>query len=186
MSRRAEILARLETRPGLTAFELRRVIGSRSTVDRVLRDMQLAGLVVPVLVFRPDQGRMVKLWHLAPEGTPPSPRAAAEQARKRVRDRESARRRRARAKGLPYPDAQRRYTLPRAAETPDLRGAACATEDPELFFSDDPASIIKAVGICAGCPVRTGCHEAAERNGEQHGVWAGMDRNAAHAELIAS
>ena len=181
MSRRAAILARLDMSPGLTAFELRRVLGCRSPVELALKEMRRAGLVVAVSRFRPDQGRMVRYWYLAPPGTGPAPRSGAEREAKRRRDRESKARRRARDKAV----AALPGTLP-SGDVPSLRGAACAGEDPELFFSPDPADIAKAKQVCAGCPVRLPCAQAADRRKERYGVWAGIDRDASHGELIAS
>lgn len=54
------------------------------------------------------------------------------------------------------------------------RDAACADEDPELFFAGDDASVEAAKQVCARCPVRTDCLETALALKEMHGVWGGM------------
>jgi hypothetical protein len=110
---------------------------------------------------------------------------AEERDRKRERDREWVRNARARAKGEDVPTKPKRRTV-RAGravirfgvEMPDLPGAACVGEDPELWFSDDPGERDLAVRICRGCPVRTGCLEFANRNRTRHGVWGGEDLEA--------
>lgn len=54
------------------------------------------------------------------------------------------------------------------------RDAACADEDPELFFAADEASVERAKLVCADCPVRRPCLETALAVNEMHGVWGGM------------
>lgn len=54
------------------------------------------------------------------------------------------------------------------------REAACAEEDPELFFAGDDHSVERAKQVCAVCPVRTACLETALAVNEMHGVWGGM------------
>jgi hypothetical protein len=107
---------------------------------------------------------------------------------KRRRDRESKRRRRALAAGLePRPPGRvRRVSPPTALAVPDLRGAACSGEDPELWFSASAEDQAKAKRICHGCPVRRACWDAAERNGEQAGIWGGIDRDPEHVRVLAS
>ena len=80
VTRRARILAYLEEHPGRTAFEIcvavdaQRPNGSvAGSVFQLLRDMERKGQVVATQEFRPQQGRQVNLWHLAPPGTPPQP-----------------------------------------------------------------------------------------------------------------
>lgn len=46
-------------------------------------------------------------------------------------------------------------------------------EDPELFFSLSKDAIADAKDICAGCPVRELCLEAALDRNEKYGVWGG-------------
>lgn len=55
--------------------------------------------------------------------------------------------------------------------------AACADEDPELFFAGDEDSIARAKRVCAVCPVRNECLETALAVNEMHGVWGGMDEH---------
>ena len=52
--------------------------------------------------------------------------------------------------------------------------AACADEDPDLFFPGDEATVEEAKRVCARCPVRTECLETALAVNEMHGVWGGM------------
>lgn len=58
-----------------------------------------------------------------------------------------------------------------------MRGAACRSEDPELFFPVSEVGpgmrqVIEAKAVCAGCPVRSACLAfALERDLE--GVWGG-------------
>lgn len=55
--------------------------------------------------------------------------------------------------------------------------AACATEDPDLFFPDDdtpPERIAEAKQICAVCPVRQACLEDAIRRGESEAICGGL------------
>lgn len=73
--------------------------------------------------------------------------------------------------------AARRVYLPVAAADVNLPRAACKGEDPELWFSDDPADQAEAFGICAGCPEQPGCQAKADALGVEHGIWAGIDRS---------
>lgn len=60
--------------------------------------------------------------------------------------------------------------------------AACAGEDPDLFFPDgDPARIQAAKRICQGCPVFSECLAVALERREAHGVWGGTDERERHA-----
>ncbi|MEU2900177.1 WhiB family transcriptional regulator [Streptomyces sp. NPDC088106] len=57
-------------------------------------------------------------------------------------------------------------------------GAACRTEDPELFFpigTSGPALVQteQAKAVCRGCPVREQCLEWALETGQSIGVWGG-------------
>ena len=103
----------------------------------------------------------------------------------RRRDREATRRRRTIARGLPdagplsdWLMAEKRLRLPKSR--PVLGGwvlpGACRSQDPELWFSADPADLERAQAICARCPVRSQCSAAAEANAERYGVWGGTDR----------
>lgn len=92
--------------------------------------------------------------------------------RQRELNAERVRRHRA---GLPAP--KRVVVRIRNAEpTPSLGGAACAGEDPDLWFSENPEDQALAVAICRACPVRLACNVKAEANGEQFGIWAGENR----------
>ncbi|MER5279057.1 WhiB family transcriptional regulator [Streptomyces sp. NPDC002809] len=58
--------------------------------------------------------------------------------------------------------------------------AACRDEDPDLFFpigSTGPAVVQTedAKGVCRGCPVREECLRWALENGQDAGVWGGLD-----------
>lgn len=49
----------------------------------------------------------------------------------------------------------------------------CQSQEPELFFAEDPGRIEAAKSICLGCPVRIECLVGALRRREPHGVWGG-------------
>ncbi|OKJ52494.1 transcriptional regulator [Streptomyces sp. CB02009] len=53
----------------------------------------------------------------------------------------------------------------------------CAELDPELFFPErvNSVSTHDAKATCAGCPVRQACMNWALDNGEEYGVWGGLD-----------
>lgn len=58
--------------------------------------------------------------------------------------------------------------------------AACRDEDPDLFFpigSTGPALVQTedAKAVCRGCPVREQCLRWALENGQDAGVWGGLD-----------
>jgi DNA-binding transcriptional ArsR family regulator len=168
-TRRARILAHLADHPDLTAHELARLIGTASTVTDLLRDMQLKGQVIARTERRPQQGRPVRLWRLAPPGTVPPPRppqAAEIVARRRERDRRATAARRARMRA---PVRQ-----PAAIALP---GAACRTADPALFFPEpgDTGAEAQAQAVCVGCPVRAQCYAQAVENGERWGIWGGVN-----------
>ncbi|MGW0828124.1 WhiB family transcriptional regulator [Streptomyces sp. NPDC002845] len=60
-----------------------------------------------------------------------------------------------------------------------LRRAACAGEDPDLFFpvgTSGPAleDIVAAKRVCARCPVTVQCLTWALSNGQTSGVWGGL------------
>lgn len=65
-------------------------------------------------------------------------------------------------------------TLSTIDTAPWRRDAACADEDPDLFFSGDDASVRAAKQVCATCPVRQQCLETALAVNEMHGIWGGM------------
>jgi Transcription factor WhiB len=168
-TRRSRILAHLARHPDLTAHELARLIGTASTLTDLLRDMQLKGQVTARAEWRPQQGRPVRLWRLAPPGAVPPPRPpqpAEVVARRRERDRRATAARRAR---LRAPVRQ-----PAAIALP---GAACRSADPVLFFPEpgDTAAEAQALAVCAGCPVRARCYARAVQNGERWGIWGGVN-----------
>src|SRR5690606_33552653 len=51
--------------------------------------------------------------------------------------------------------------------------AACADENPDLFFPRRGEAATQARRICAGCPVRVECPEHAREEGMRFGVWGG-------------
>ncbi|MEU5716301.1 WhiB family transcriptional regulator [Streptomyces sp. NPDC020403] len=60
--------------------------------------------------------------------------------------------------------------------------AACRDEDPDLFFpigSTGPALVQteEAKAVCRQCPVREKCLDWALENGQDSGVWGGLDEN---------
>ncbi|MEU0137233.1 WhiB family transcriptional regulator [Streptomyces sp. NPDC006296] len=60
--------------------------------------------------------------------------------------------------------------------------AACREEDPDLFFpigSTGPALVQaeEAKAVCGACTVREQCLEWALENGQDAGVWGGLDEN---------
>jgi len=185
MSRRGVlVLAHLAEHPGLTAGELGRALGLGELL-RLLRRMEARGQVTAATGPDPAQGRMVSRWSLAPAGTvPPPPRPAdPDAARRRERDRRSQRARRVRARGLPVlPGMEAPSLRSRLAGAPDLPGAACRDADPALFFpaEDETAAAryrrqARAMAICAGCPVRARCYQAATDRREPWGIWGGVD-----------
>lgn len=69
-----------------------------------------------------------------------------------------------------------------------LRQAACAGEDPELFFPVGTAGpalrdIATAKRVCARCPVAAQCLDWALRSGQTSGVWGGTCEDE-RAELL--
>ena len=64
------------------------------------------------------------------------------------------------------------------------KNAACAETETDLFFSDEPAEIQKALAICERCPVRAKClADALER--EEYGIWGGTTE-AERDQMLAS
>jgi WhiB family redox-sensing transcriptional regulator len=49
----------------------------------------------------------------------------------------------------------------------------CCDQDPDLWFSENPAQLHIAKTVCAGCPARAACLAGAIRRGEPWGVWGG-------------
>lgn len=62
-----------------------------------------------------------------------------------------------------------------SAFTPTLVSAhvPCRSEDPELFFAQEPDSIERAKQVCAACPIRPDCLAGALERLEPWGVWGG-------------
>jgi WhiB family transcriptional regulator, redox-sensing transcriptional regulator len=62
-----------------------------------------------------------------------------------------------------------------------LKYAACAGEDPDLFFPDASQAsdndTARAKAICARCPVRDECLKWAIDNQQIHGIWGGLDES---------
>lgn len=55
---------------------------------------------------------------------------------------------------------------------PYLDDAACRGLDPELFYAESGAAIVRAKSLCGQCEVRERCLEWAIRR-EEFGVWGG-------------
>jgi len=193
-TRRERVLIHLAGHPGLTTHEIAKVLdgGRGGQYLRLLTDMQRKGQLL--LDWQPRDGRLVRVWLVAPPGTRTALITDPDRENKRRRDREYKRRVRARDRGEDPQAAAarkpwRRLNLP--TSVPVTRGnwrgrAGCRGEDPDLFFSSDPADIMKAQQVCAGCPVRVECHRAADANNEQFGIWAGVDREIRHVVQVAS
>ncbi|MEZ0341053.1 WhiB family transcriptional regulator [Mycobacterium sp. pV006] len=49
----------------------------------------------------------------------------------------------------------------------------CHVEDPDLWFADDPRDLERAKALCADCPLRRECLDAALQRQEPWGVWGG-------------
>ncbi|CAM5325834.1 WhiB family transcriptional regulator [Streptomyces griseus] len=67
------------------------------------------------------------------------------------------------------------------APAPPTR-AACADEDPELFFpigTTGPAllQVEEAKAVCRRCPLMETCLQGALERGEHHGIWGGTDED---------
>ncbi|WNG89063.1 WhiB family transcriptional regulator [Mycobacterium sp. ITM-2016-00317] len=54
----------------------------------------------------------------------------------------------------------------------------CHVEDPDLWFAEDPRDLERAKALCADCPLRRECLNAALQRQEPWGVWGGeiLDR----------
>lgn len=64
------------------------------------------------------------------------------------------------------------------------KNAACADANTDLFFSDEPTEILKALAICQTCPIRAKCLEDALSR-EDYGVWGGTTE-AQRDQMIAA
>ena len=69
---------------------------------------------------------------------------------------------------------------------PATPGAACASHDPGLWFSDSPQDIAQAKAICRRCPDQAPCLAGAMRRRETCGIWGGTDLNPAHHQEDAA
>lgn len=49
----------------------------------------------------------------------------------------------------------------------------CHIGDPDMWFSEKPADLERAKGLCEDCPIRAECLAAARERGEPWGVWGG-------------
>jgi WhiB family redox-sensing transcriptional regulator len=49
----------------------------------------------------------------------------------------------------------------------------CRRENPELWFSEQPADLELAKAHCRPCPIRRSCLAGAVERREPHGVWGG-------------
>ena len=174
------VLAYLTEHPGRTAWEIAVAFGYRrerlnaaaGTLFALLRDLERKGQVLAVKEFRPQQGRQVNLWYLAPAGTPPPASSVSwgEAGRHRARNRAAQRRSRSRRHSPAVPVASAAGGLP--------AGPACWGADPDLFFPLPGESADPAQAICAGCAVRAECLARARVRGERFGVWGGVDLGA--------
>jgi len=50
----------------------------------------------------------------------------------------------------------------------------CRSNDPELWFAEQPARIELAKALCADCPLQQACLEMALERREPWGVWGGQ------------
>jgi hypothetical protein len=172
LPRRAVVLGHLsqDTARGLTAFNLGRLMGTAAGgLAGLLRSMEQHAQVVAVPEWRPGQGRTVTLWRIAPPGTvppPPRPVPPKQLEQRRRRNTEGQRARRARLR-------EQAHSSPRPLRLPPA--AACAGENPDLFFPATPEDEAKAVAICAHCLIRRECYAAAVASGQEFGIWAGVN-----------
>ncbi|OBQ52365.1 WhiB family transcriptional regulator [Streptomyces sp. H-KF8] len=71
------------------------------------------------------------------------------------------------------------YGAVSTAAAPEHPGAACADEDPELFFpiGDSGPALIQeeeAKAVCRRCPLMESCLQGALERNEAAGVWGGL------------
>jgi Transcription factor WhiB len=181
---RARILECLAASPGLTAQQVGRALGLRSNAMRQLKAMLYDAEVIAVPQYRPQMGRTVATWRIAPPGTVPPPRPEPDQAglaRRRARDTAARRELRAKAKGIPAAP----FSSLRGAPVPTRRlsDPACAGADPALFFPppeyETPSArrrrVRQAAAFCDACPARRACYQGAAERCEPWGVWGGVD-----------
>lgn len=183
---RSRILATLAERPGLTAYEVARVLGygkpQSNQVAQLVARMHQAGELAVTEQFRPLLGRPARVYRLAPPGTPRQPREETPQQQQDRRERNRIARARQRARSTGRLPAQ---LLPAPPPGWELRGGepACASVGGDaLWFGPQheaprvrAARVQRAVTICAQCPVRLACLDGALARGERFGVWGGID-----------
>lgn len=61
------------------------------------------------------------------------------------------------------------------ASRPNLAGALCAKEDPNMMFASGRQGKGRAKALCGRCPVQEACLEAAMDRRERWGIWGGVD-----------
>ena len=61
----------------------------------------------------------------------------------------------------------------RARMFPRLDDAACRGLDPDLFYAESGAAVLRAKTLCSRCPARAACLEWAIKR-EEFGVWGGL------------
>lgn len=57
--------------------------------------------------------------------------------------------------------------------------------EPDLWFSSSSKSLARARDVCSSCPVRRRCQQLAQQNGEEWGVWGGVDFNHTSLKVAA-
>ena len=62
-----------------------------------------------------------------------------------------------------------------SASAPAIGGAElpCQTSDADLWFAEDPRELERAKEMCAQCPLKAACLQAALDRAEPWGVWGG-------------
>lgn len=58
--------------------------------------------------------------------------------------------------------------------TPWRQFALCLNYEPDLWYSEEAGDGVKAVRICAACPVRSDCLGWAIAHNETNGIWGGV------------
>lgn len=62
-----------------------------------------------------------------------------------------------------------------SGRTADLTGALpCWSEDPDLWFAEQPGDVEAAKALCVPCPLRAQCLAGALSRREPWGVWGGQ------------
>lgn len=54
-----------------------------------------------------------------------------------------------------------------------LPSVPCHVGDPDLWFAESPVDLERAKALCADCPIRRACLDAALERQEPWGVWGG-------------